>query len=81
MNWRLSSRSDQPLERLAMTNLIGKSVVVDRDRFPHTEGQSEALHFNLPQDAKQVSVAVVDSTGEVLFEQDMGRGKCPPLLV
>ena len=63
---------DQPLERLAMTNLIGKSVVVDRDRFPHTEGQSEALHFNLPQDAKQVSVAVVDSTGEVLFEQDMG---------
>jgi len=66
---------DQPLERLAMTNLIGKSVVVDRDRFPHTEGSTEALHFSLPQDAKQVSVAVVDASGEVLVEQELGPQK------
>jgi flagellar basal-body rod modification protein FlgD len=66
---------DQPLERLAMTNLIGKTVVVDRDRFPHTEGQAEVLHFNLPQDARQVTVAVVDSGGEVLLEQDLGPQK------
>jgi flagellar basal-body rod modification protein FlgD len=66
---------DQPLERLAMTNLIGKTVVVDRDRFPHTEGKAEVLHFSLPQDARQVTVAVVDSTGEVLLEQDLGPQK------
>lgn len=63
---------DQPLERLAMTNLIGKTVVVDRDRFPHTEGQSEALHFNLPQDAAKVTVSVVDAAGEVVVEKDVG---------
>jgi flagellar basal-body rod modification protein FlgD len=66
---------DQPLERLAMTNLIGKTVVVDRDRFPHTEGQAEALHFNLPQDAAKVTVAVVDATGEVVVEKDVGPSK------
>jgi len=66
---------DAPLERLAMTNLIGKTVVVDRDRFPHTEGQSEALHFNLPQDAAQVSVQVVDGSGEVVLEKEVGAAK------
>jgi flagellar basal-body rod modification protein FlgD len=66
---------DKPLERLATTHLIGKTVVVDRDRFPHIEGKSELLHYNLPRDAQQVSVAVVDSTGEVMVEMDLGAVK------
>src|SRR3954451_19142441 len=43
--------TQQPLERLAMTNMIGKVVTIDRERFQHVEGQNESLSFNLPKDA------------------------------
>lgn len=67
--------ANQPVERMAMTNMIGKVVTVDRERFPHTEGQSEALSFVLPRDAKDVKVAIVSETGETVFEKDLGSLK------
>jgi flagellar basal-body rod modification protein FlgD len=47
MNSSLKQMAQQhnPLEKLAMTNLIGKTVTVDRDRFPHSEGENESLSF------------------------------------
>src|SRR5690242_18247322 len=41
MNQNLNKLSTQnkPLEQLAMTNMIGKTVTVDRERFPHVQGQ------------------------------------------
>src|SRR5271156_1812256 len=51
--------AQQPLERLAMTNMIGKVVTIDRERFQHVEGQNESLSFNLPKDASEVHVTVV----------------------
>ena len=64
--------ANQPLERLSMTNLIGKTVTVDRERFPHTEGSNESLSFGLSRDASQVHVTVVSEAGETVFEKDMG---------
>ncbi|MCM2324365.1 MAG: hypothetical protein NDJ90_13995, partial [Oligoflexia bacterium] len=66
---------NQPLERLAMTNLIGKTVTVDRDRFAHTEGQNEALSYRLPRDASEVHIAVISEAGEVVLEKDLGPQK------
>lgn len=67
--------ANQPLEKLAMTGLIGKTVTVDRERFPHTEGQNEALTYVLPKDAKEVHIAVISDAGETVFEKDMGAQK------
>ncbi len=66
---------NQPLERLAMTNMIGKTVTVDRERFPHTEGQTESLSFALPKDARELKLVVVSEGGEVVLEKDMGSHK------
>ncbi len=77
INQNLAKMSDrnQPLERMAMTNLIGKSVTIDRDRFTHTEGTTEALGFQLPRDAKSVKAVVVTQSGEVILEKDLGPQK------
>ena len=66
---------NQPLERMAMTNLIGKSVTIDRDRFPHTEGSNESLTYNLPRDAKDVKISVIAESGETVVEKDLGAAK------
>jgi flagellar basal-body rod modification protein FlgD len=66
---------DQPMERLAMTGLIGKTVTVDRARFPHQEGSNEALVYNLPRDATSVKVALIGENGEVALEKDLGPQK------
>jgi flagellar basal-body rod modification protein FlgD len=66
---------NQPLERLAMTNMIGKVVTVDRERFAHVEGQNESLTFNLPKDAKEVKVLLISDAGETVLEKTMGPQK------
>ncbi|MBU6375382.1 MAG: flagellar hook assembly protein FlgD [Bdellovibrionales bacterium] len=66
---------DQPMERMAMTGMIGKLVSVDRQRFPHTEGESNVLKFNLPQDASKLSVTILDQTGTPILEKELGPQK------
>lgn len=77
MNQSLQKMSSQnnPLEKLAMTNMIGKVVTVDRERFSHTEGQSESLAFVLPADAAEVKAEVVSENGETVFSKDLGPTK------
>jgi flagellar basal-body rod modification protein FlgD len=77
MNQSLKKMSGQssPADRMAMTGLIGKMVTVDKDRFPHAEGENESLTFNLPKEAKEAHVALVSETGEVVFEKDIGSQK------
>ncbi len=69
------SGQNQPMERLAMTGLIGKSVTVDRERFPHAEGSADSLSFALPKDASQVHVAIIAENGETAFQKDLGAQK------
>ena len=74
-NLQKMATQNQPLERLAMTNLIGKTITVDRDRFPHTEGNNESLSFTLPKNASEVKIALINETGETVLEKDLGAMK------
>jgi flagellar basal-body rod modification protein FlgD len=67
--------ANQPLERMAMTNLIGKTVTVDRGRFPHVEGQNDSLSYALSRDASDVKLTLVSAAGEVVFEKNLGAQK------
>lgn len=67
--------ANQPLERMATTNLIGKVVTVDRDRFVHTENEASIVKYALPRDAKEVKAVVVSEQGEVVMEKDLGALK------
>ena len=66
---------NRPLERLAMTNLLGKTVTVDKNRFLHQKGTNESLSFTLPEEAKSVKVALISEKGEVVLEKDLGAQK------
>lgn len=74
-NVQKMASQNQPLERLAMTNLIGKSVTIDRDRFAHVEGQNESLSYNLPKAASNVHLVVISEQGEVILDKEMGPQK------
>ncbi|MEK6706281.1 MAG: flagellar hook assembly protein FlgD [Bdellovibrionota bacterium] len=71
---------NNPLERLAMTNMIGKVVTVDRNRFPHTENNTDPLSFNLPKDAADVKIAIISETGETVVEKGLGPKKAGELV-
>jgi len=72
-NLQKMATANQPLERLAMTGLIGKSVTIDRDRFAHIEGNNESLSYSLPKKAAEVKLAIISAdTGETVLEQDLG---------
>ena len=67
--------ANQPLERLAMTGLIGKTVTVSKERFVYTQGQNQELNYSLPKTASSVKVTVVSATGEPIFSKDLGPQK------
>ncbi len=69
------SQANRPLERLAMTNMIGKTVTIDKNRFQHAEGNPETVSFALTDDAAKVKVQFLSEAGEVLFEKNMGSLK------
>ena len=73
--------AQQPLERLAMTNMIGKIVTIDRERFQHVEGQNESVSFNLPKDASEVHVTLVSDAGETVLDKQMGVQKAGEVAV
>ena len=69
------SNANQPMERMAMTGLIGKTLTIDRGRFPHTEGQGDQLSYGLPKDAHEVTVSVISDQGETIFQKELGKMK------
>jgi len=66
---------NQPLERLAMTQMIGKTILIDRDRFTHGDESAETLAFHLPKDAASVHLAILDERGDSVLEKDLGELK------
>ncbi len=64
---------NKPLEQMVMTNMIGKTVTIDRERFPHTEGENESLNFNLPRPAVSARVSVMNAAGEEVFHKELGK--------
>lgn len=64
---------NKPIEQMVMTGMIGKTVTIDRDRFPHTEGENDSLGFTLPKSADSTVVSVINGSGEVVFTKDLGK--------
>ncbi len=64
---------NKPLEQMVMTNMIGKNVTIDRQRFPHTEGENESLGFSLPRSAENTKISIISSTGEEIFHKELGK--------
>jgi len=77
MSKSIDKLSDQnkPMERLALMNLIGKTVTADRNRFDHRQSEHESLSFRLNEDATEVKVALVADSGETVLEKDLGAMK------
>jgi flagellar hook assembly protein FlgD len=65
------SQANSPLEKLGMTNLIGKEVVVDLSRFEHTKGQNNYVSFNLSESASNAKVELVHESGEVMYTKKL----------
>ena len=67
------TQNQNPMQRLEMTSLIGKSVVLDRNRFPHSEGHASTVSFTLPEAADKTKVTLISAeTGEPVFTKDLG---------
>lgn len=62
----------RPLEQMTMTNLIGKYVTIDRERFPHVDGQKDDIAFTLPKAAAQVELSIENDAGEMIFNKTLG---------
>jgi flagellar basal-body rod modification protein FlgD len=69
------STDHQASDRMAMTNMIGKTITVDRERFPHTEGVTESLGYTLTKNASEVKLSVINEAGETVYEKDIGAQK------
>lgn len=69
------STQERPLEKLAMTHLIGKQVQIDKNRFIHSKGVPEALSFNLAADAAEVVAMIENERGEVVYDVALGAQK------
>lgn len=69
------STQNRPLEQMAMTNMIGKMVTIDRERFPHQEGQPDLINFALPKNGSSVKVSIISEAGETVFQKDLGTQK------
>lgn len=63
----------KPMEKLAMANLIGTKIVVDRNRFMYEAGTNQPLSFELSEPAQSVKASLVAvDTGEVVAQKDLG---------
>jgi flagellar basal-body rod modification protein FlgD len=65
----------QASDRMSMTSMIGKTITVDRERFPHTEGVTESLGYSLTKNASEVKLSVINEAGETVYEKDIGAQK------
>ena len=77
MNQSMSkmANANQPLERLAMTGLIGKTVTIDRERFVHNENETSSLGYSLSRPSKETKLKIVSEQGETILEKDLGPQK------
>lgn len=71
-NLNKMSEKNKPLERMSMTNLIGKTVTIDKQRFPHLEGEVENLSFNLSRSSTLLKAVIIDGNGEEIAEKELG---------
>ncbi len=74
LNGSINKMADKnkPMEKLAMSQLIGQRAVIDKQRFTHRLGDADALSFELPAAAASMRVSIVDAGGEEVYAKDLG---------
>ncbi len=78
MNTSMSkmANANQPLERLAMTGLIGKTITIDRERFSHaSDNETASLGYTLDRPSKETKLKIISEQGETILEKDLGPQK------
>lgn len=74
-NLEKMAAGQKPSEHMIAASLIGKKVTSDNATISlEKDGQPE-IPFEVPGDAKQVTLAVVDGKGEVVREMELGEMK------
>lgn len=74
-NLEKMAAGQKPSEHMIAASLIGKRVTTDTQHISlEKDGQPE-IPFDVPADAKQVNLAVVDAKGEVVRELELGEMK------
>lgn len=71
------AEAQQPLHHMGAAGLMGKWVTTDMSRVSHTEGKWTSLSFDLPADAANVKVALINEKGETVRElekKDLKKG-------
>lgn len=69
-----SSTSD----RLAMSMMIGKNVVVDKGRFTHQKATISPISFELPEAAEKVKLIILDDRGEEVANRELDPMQAGP---
>lgn len=64
--------AQKPGDNVLAASLIGKRVGTDSSRFLLEQGGQPEMKFDMPRDAENVSVSIVDAKGEVIREFDLG---------
>ncbi len=67
---RLAEKSNAG-DRLAMSNMIGKNVTVDKGRFVHQKGTISPINFDLPVDAEKVKLSIQNEKGEEIASREL----------
>lgn len=69
-----SSTSD----RLAMSMMIGKNVVVDKGRFTHQKATVSPISFDLPEAADKIKLTILDERGEEVAVRELDPMQAGP---
>ena len=58
-------------DRLAMSGMIGRTVTVDKGRFTHQKGTISPINFELPEDANQIKITILNEQGEEVATREL----------
>lgn len=75
------AQAQQPLHHLGAAGLIGKYVTADSGRIIHTEGKYSNISFELPADADNVRLILINERGENVREIEKHGLKKGPVKV
>ncbi|NUM87592.1 MAG: hypothetical protein HUU37_00170 [Bdellovibrionales bacterium] len=74
-NLEKMQQSQKPQDNVLAASLIGKSIVTDSAKFNYDRQTEPLVKYDLPADAKSVTVSIVNQKGEIVREYDLGAQK------
>lgn len=71
-NLEKMTAAQRPTDNVLAASLIGKRIMTDSSKFVFQKGSQPEMKFDLPQDAENLAVSVVDQKGEIIREIELG---------